>query len=157
MAFYRTRPALDRFMEKVMPVPEAGCWIWVGATKPAGYGNFYMEGGHVNAHRASYEMHVGPVPDGAVVCHKCDTPSCVNPDHLFADSQCANLADMLRKGRHKPKRQAGELNGSAKLTFTDVAHIRASSEPTQALANRYGVRYQCIWQIRKGHSWKEAA
>jgi hypothetical protein len=76
----RTRPALDRLMEKVEIVP-SGCWEWRAYIKPNGYGDFRYEGGRW-AHRASYELHVGPIPDGLTLDHLCRNKSCVNPEHL---------------------------------------------------------------------------
>jgi len=157
MANFNTRPAIDRFMEKVVMVPEAGCWLWVGACKPTGYGNFYFEGKHVNAHKASYTMHAGPVPDGMCVCHRCDTPACVNPGHLFLGTHSDNTRDMRRKGRAIDNQPSGESNGNAKLTLAEVASIRVSEKPTQQLADALGVTYQAVWQIRNGRSWKDAA
>ncbi len=156
MAFYRTRPAIDRFMEKVEPVPEAGCWLWVGATKPSGYGNFYMGGRYVNAHRASLLLH-GRDAGSQCVCHKCDTPSCVNPDHLFIGAQLENMADMKAKGRASTVRATGEACGQAKLTLPQVREIRASREKTQSLAERFGVTYQAVRAVRIGLTWKAAA
>ncbi len=87
----------DRFESKFYVTP--GCWIWVAATR-SGYGRVWVDGKLVSAHRYSYEMYVGPIPDGMVVRHKCDTPSCVNPDHLEIGSQAENIGDAVRRGRH---------------------------------------------------------
>lgn len=143
-------------MEKVEPVPEAGCWLWLGAAKPSGYGNFYMDGRHVNAHRASLMLH-GRDPGALCVCHKCDTPSCVNPEHLFVGPQMANMADMRAKGRASTVRAVGEACGQAKLTLQQVREIRAGSEPTQSLANRLNVTYQAVRSVRIGRTWKAVA
>ena len=72
----------EYLMNNYIPVPESGCWLWLGAEKGNGYGNVKQGRRNTTAHRRSWEEHNGPIPKGMHVCHKCDTPSCVNPDHL---------------------------------------------------------------------------
>lgn len=85
-----------------------GCWLWDANVTKKGYPNLWLEGRqHVYAHRFSYALHVGPIPDGMSVLHKCDTPSCVNPAHLFLGTQLENVRDCRDKGRlyrqtHRP-------------------------------------------------------
>lgn len=88
----------DRFEAKVSPVPHAGCWLWTGAETGTGYGAFWAHGER-RAHRVSYRLYKGPIPNGMVVCHRCDTPLCVNPEHLFLGTQRDNMLDASRKGR----------------------------------------------------------
>lgn len=77
-----------------------GCWLWVGGRANGGYGRFgALPDRIVYAHRFSYELHKGPIPDGMFVCHSCDNPSCVRPDHLFAGHNVDNVRDMVAKGR----------------------------------------------------------
>lgn len=85
---------------KYIPVTESGCWIWVGSHTTAGYGRIYVARRAVMAHRASYAVKHGEIPSGKIICHKCDTPSCVNPDHLFVGTHKDNSQDMVRKNRH---------------------------------------------------------
>ena len=87
-------------LSRAIPVPEAGCWLWVGAISGSGYGRVFHEGRMWQAHRLSWVQFNGDIPDGTFVCHRCDTPSCVNPSHLFLGSPRDNVMDMVAKGRH---------------------------------------------------------
>jgi len=93
------RSALDRFMDKVSPEPNTGCWLWLGAHGSNGYGTFKVGGVQTSAHRASLILHGVSVLPEQMACHRCDNPPCVNPDHLFAASQSENMMDARRKGR----------------------------------------------------------
>jgi len=92
------KPHKMRFDKKWTPVPVTGCWVWTAGTTAAGYGYFDYED-EIHAHRASYTMHIGPIPAGMHVLHKCDVRQCVNPDHLFLGTQVDNMKDMAAKGR----------------------------------------------------------
>lgn len=92
--------AIERFWAKVRRLSDGDCWNWLGARVTAGYGQFRVNGSLYYAHRYSYEIHYGPVPDGMFICHGCDNPLCVNPLHLFVGTQSDNMIDMWNKGRH---------------------------------------------------------
>lgn len=95
----------ERFFEKVHMVPEAGCWLWAGAWFQRGYGSFHVNSRPMSAHRFSWELHFGEITNGLHVLHKCDTPACVNPAHLYLGTDKDNVRDMLIRGRHNPGRR----------------------------------------------------
>lgn len=92
--------AVTKFSQSYVPVPESGCWLWTGYVGSEGYGLLTASGKTHRAHRLSYEIYVGPIPIGLLICHKCDTPSCVNPSHLYAGTHRDNVLDMVRRKRH---------------------------------------------------------
>jgi len=92
-----SRTPEERFWEMVSRDP-SGCWLWTGA-KIRGYGVLVIDGRNQFAHRFSYALHVGPIPTGLNVCHACDVPACVNPEHLWVGSQSDNMADKIAKVR----------------------------------------------------------
>ncbi len=105
----------QRLLDRSIPVPEAGCWLWTALTDTKdGYGRITFGYADLRAHRAAYEAFVAPIPKGLLVCHKCDTPSCINPDHLFLGTPRENTADMMAKGRFTPTpRRTHCINGHA--------------------------------------------
>ena len=96
------RDPVDRFWPKVDIKSETECWNWTGARSPLGYGRFSVDRNESVwvASRYSWFIHNGPIPKGMYICHKCDNPPCVNPNHLFLGTQSDNIKDAYRKGRH---------------------------------------------------------
>lgn len=113
-------------MNRVEQEPNTGCWLWTGAVIPvSGYGQMrYGKGTPKKAHRVSYEIFVGPIPDGLYVCHRCDTPLCVNPDHLFLGTAKDNAQDAMRKGRYAHQSQTHCINGHAKTPDNIAVYMR---------------------------------
>lgn len=139
---------LERFLAKTSPEPNTGCWLWTGARFVVGYGKFKVGGRYVYAHRFSYEAHVGPL--GSLhVLHKCDNPTCVNPDHLFLGTQADNNRDRAKKRRDA---RGGDVGG-AKLTEGDIRFIRESTVSGGKLATKFGVSRSNISAIRRRESW----
>jgi hypothetical protein len=149
----------DRFWAKVDKTET--CWNWTGAATPKGYGQIERAGRNVYAHRASYEMHVGSVPRGKQVCHRCDNPRCVRPNHLFTGTPADNTADMVAKGRARGGSSVGERHPSHKLSWEQVTAIRAEYSAgrisQRALAASYGVQQFTVARIIRGEGWKDAA
>jgi len=112
----------ERFMAKVMPEPNTGCWIWIAGMNIKGYGTFGIgqDGMSSTSHRVSYEMFKGDIPNNMHVLHHCDNPYCVNPDHLFVGTNDDNMKDRLKKGRGCK----GERIHTARLNPVSVRIIR---------------------------------
>jgi len=148
---YRKKPLADRLMKHVMPVTECGCWIFMGCLTDRGYGQISVATSKSRvAHRVSYELFCAPIPDGMYVLHRCDVPSCVNPDHLFVGTQQDNVDDMVAKGRNTK----GETVGNSRLTEKDVLAIRASSASGTELAKTMGFSEGTISMVKNKKIWK---
>jgi len=134
--------------------PDA-CWEWAGTMMSTGYGLFHeVPGSRPLAHRYSYELHNGAVPEELFVCHSCDNRRCVNPRHLFAATQKENVADMIAKERGNWVGLKGTNNSQAKLDIRKVQEIRRSPEVAWKMAQQYGVSIQTINAIRQRRLWK---
>lgn len=141
----------ERLMRRVVKTPS--CWLWTGAKCFHGYGQLKSErGGKMKmAHRVSYEVYVGPIPEGLKVLHECDNPPCVNPGHLRLGTQAENNQDREAKGRgRQPK---GVAHNKAKLTEAQVARVRSGGSASR-LAAEMGVTKNTILDVRKGKTWR---
>lgn len=135
-------------------VKSDGCWEWLATKNQDGYGRVKQFGVLKSAHRVSYELYKGPL-NGLQVLHKCDNPSCVNPDHLFLGSIQDNATDKKLKGRAVANRMPGESHPSHKLTDEIVASIYLDKEFSQNhLATFYDVSQAIIWKIKNKKAWK---
>ncbi len=100
--YQRMRATLPERIEFYsIPEPNSGCWLWTGSLTSGGYGCCWWDGKQTNAHRFSWLAYRGEIPSGQLVLHKCDMPSCVNPDHLFLGTAADNMRDMVAKGRKR--------------------------------------------------------
>lgn len=129
-----------------------GCIVWTGATDKNGYGKITVKYKVLRAHRVAYEEHIGAIPDGLVVCHRCDNPACINPRHLILGTHADNIADRDAKLRHVPA--PGESNGMAKLTDDDIRAIKTATGSQREIAAAFGICQQNVSQIKRGIRWK---
>jgi HNH endonuclease len=142
----------ERFWEKVDVRGPDECWPWLASKKQGGYGRISDERGLPQlAHRVSYALTVSPIPDGNVVCHRCDNPSCVNPSHLFLGAQAENLRDMRRKGRDNPPR--GGQHPKARLTDELAQVIRHDLRSHRQLARTFGIGKSTVGMIKARVTW----
>ena len=162
-----------RFQEKYVVNAETGCWEWTGAINNNGYGLLNVDSRSRLAHRISYEIHVGQIPEsrdyhGTCVLHKCDVRRCVNPDHLFLGTVQDNTSDMDAKGRRVNAPQIGEKHGNSILTDDAARAIKeilrrhppscnhhSGSAGIQAFLGRwFGVSHITISAIHTGRLWR---
>ena len=153
------RAAEERFWSHIERRGPRECWIWFGSTVNHGHGRFRLGNRLLLAHRYSYELAHGPISDGVVICHSCDTPACCNPAHLAAGSQRRNMGECAERGRTA----RGERHPKARLTREDVDAIRAIYGKPQkyypgnvsisSLATKYGVAETTIHSIVHYKTW----
>ncbi len=144
----------DKFWKFVKIGEPSVCWEFKGKLFSNGYGDFRMNAVSTMAHRVSYFIANGELPDDLVVCHHCDNRRCVNPQHLFIGTQVDNMQDMMQKGRNKPAR--GEKGGKSKLTDNDVRSIRQlaiSGMFHREIAAKFGVSTKQITVIVNRIQW----
>lgn len=148
-------PIKDRILNSIN-ISENGCWMWVGwfrlITKNGGYGGIKVKGVSYLAHRLSYEEFKGEIPKGMYVLHKCDTPECVNPDHLFLGTHDDNMKDMAKKNRGT----SGEKSHKTPLTEKDVLKIRSLSGEMfhREIAKIYLISTTAVTSIINRKNWK---
>ncbi len=144
----------ERLLDK-REITESGCWEFTGYIMPNGYGQTSVGKLVLLAHRASYMVFIGKIPEGMHICHKCDNRKCFNPDHLFAGTRDDNMADMVRKGRQRSL--SGVDSPNAKLTAEQVQEIRDRYIPyvtTTELAKEFGISKQYVGQIAR-KEWRK--
>lgn len=155
------KKTVERFWKKVNKTD--GCWLWTGGKYSSGYGEFWTgsikDGGKLTgAHRVSWMIHYGEIPEGIEVLHKCDVRTCVRPDHLFLGTQTDNMQDMFRKGRKIQPSMPGSTNPASKLVEGNIIDIRKryvrGVVTLKELAGEFGVSFGTIGQIVNYKTWK---
>jgi HNH endonuclease len=140
----------DVFSERFCPEPMSGCWLWIRHRNASGYGTVKAFGTKsMLAHRASWMIHVGSIPEGMCVLHRCDTPACVNPEHLWLGTHLENMRDMDRKGRcfrgHAQKLSSEHVR--------EIMSLKGSGLSQEKIGKLYGVSQVMVSRIWLGKSW----
>lgn len=143
-------------MDRVEMVPFSTCWYWTGGTDHAGYGKVRHDKKVQMAHRVSYQMHIGHIPDGLYVCHKCDERSCVNPNHLFLGTPIDNMRDRDAKGR-TPAGEACKRTRISDATVREMMYKIESGQRQKDVAAEYGITTSHISKIYSGKLRKTAS
>lgn len=140
--------------DNFVPVPESGCWLWLGKWDRKNYGvHRTRSGAWFGVHRLFFAAIHGDLLTHEFICHKCDVPACVNPDHLFKAFHKENMADMARKKRARDA--SGEKNSRALLTRDQVLAIFTDRRPATEIAPDYGVSARAVRDIKTRGTWKD--
>lgn len=134
----------QRFSTMFRKCKKTGCWVWTKSKTSKGYGRMNVDGKTVRAHRLAWKLYNGRIGKGKCVLHKCDNPSCVNPDHLFLGTNSDNTRDMMEKQRYFGKLKVKEVSEIKKLLKT---HTQVE------LADKYNVSQSAISSIKTGRNW----
>lgn len=152
---FRGLPPLERFRMQYK-FADSGCWVWTGGVDQDGYGTFRAEAigvMHQRAHRWSWAYHNNQmIPKGGMICHKCDNPCCVNPEHLFLGDALVNMQDKIAKGRQRVA--IGAFAGPAKITEEQASDILVDPRPYAAIAADYGISASTVGSIKQRVSWQ---
>ena len=153
MSFQVTEKMKIKLAKKTEAKPNC-CVEWIGYRDRQGYGRAWFDYQPIGAHRLSWSIANGPIPEGMCVLHRCDNPSCVNPEHLFLGTVSENHKDMMLKKRNVLS--LGERNGQSKLDAAKVREIRALKgiETQRRIAGRFGICCENIRQIWSRQTWK---
>ena len=149
--------AQARFMAHVTKTD--GCWLWTASTMNSGYGQFAHRGSMRQAHRVSYELHVGPIPAGLSILHSCDNKRCVNPAHLRPGTHSENIKEAYARNRRAKPNLSGERHPRASITMTDAIRmrdLRVAGMTVTAIARRYGVKRSLVSDVVTGRCWRQA-
>lgn len=141
---------LAYILERIIPLPWSGCWIWDKCIDAKGYGVIGSKGRQIKATHLALMTKGTTVPSGMAACHICDIPSCVNPEHLFVGTHLDNARDSVKKDR----RAKGQNNGFATLTINNVLAIRDDPRSASVLAKCYNVGATTIWLVKNRKTWR---
>ena len=144
------KAAKERFFNSFIPEPNSGCWLWLGGSSSDGRGSIKVNKKQWKAHRYSWFLHYGAIPDRLFVCHHCDTPCCVNPKHLFLGTHQDNMNDQKAKGRSS----FGANNPNAIITDDIAQKIKADTRYQREIAKTFGISRSLVSNIKCGISWR---
>lgn len=153
------KPLAQSYEDHVQRGPTSECWLWRGGLDSKGYAVLYDPNNRkrqILAHRIAWQLHFGVIPDRLFVCHRCDTPACVNPYYLFLGTPADNVRDCVAKSRHS----FGDNHPRAKLHEADIPMIRslyATGTPATVIAARFLVKPGTIHGVLSGRGWKHVA
>lgn len=144
---FKPRHELITLMDRISgkyDISTSGCWIWNGNLNWAGYAMIWLNGKSVRAHREVFKLTKGAIPDGDVICHSCDNPACVNPEHLFSGNRDVNNKDCVSKMRNA----FGVKNGHARLSREVIDKIIADTRPQYVIALEFGINQSHVSRIK---------
>ena len=148
----------QRLWARVSKTPT--CWLWTAAVTANGYGELMIDGRMWTAHRLSWTIANGPIPDGLYVLHHCDVRHCVRPDHLYIGTAAQNSKDAVERGRATGGSSPGEINPNHRLTEAGVREIRemaAAGTPQPQIAAAFGVTQACVSSVVTRRTWRHVA
>lgn len=140
-----------RLLEGIKKDDKTGCWIWIKSTCGA-YGKIRFEGKTDTAHRVSYKIFKGEIPKKVCVCHKCDTPLCVNPDHLFLGTHKENTQDSIRKGRTNHRNENNSFCRLSNKAIEEIRKMKENGYSLRKISEIFGCSITHIWNIVKMRS-----
>lgn len=147
---FNSVPIADRLERNSIPEPNSGCLLWIGSvSKTSGHGRMKVDGKWHGPHRVAYNLAHGSIPPDLDVCHKCDVPACINPNHLFLGTHRENMYDMWAKGRgHRPRRGARVIAPKPKPNYATVC-VRCSKDIPFPAAGRVYCSDKCRWKVSR--------
>lgn len=129
------------------------CWVWTKGKLAGGYGQVVVDKQKWTAHRLFYSVYKGPIPEGKLICHTCDNPSCVNPEHLYCGTHTENNRDTYTRDR-MPIRHGDAAINVVKLSREAALEIKYSALTSKELAQKHQIHQSQVSRIRNGHTWK---
>lgn len=147
----------EKFWAHTEPELNTGCLLWWGGCHDAGYGRVQFEKRVQPAHRVAWKLTRGDIPQGLVVCHRCDTPACVNPQHLFLGTHRDNAQDKVRKGRHRFRVLSGADHPRIGTTLEQAQFVlnrHAAGETAASIARSLGIAVWVARNVIHGRSWR---
>jgi len=145
-----TKTPKERLLSRIEK-QDSGCWKWIGTKNKKGYGMMVYKGRIHASHRVSWQEFYGEIPEGMLICHKCDNPSCVNPDHLFVGSNQDNMDDMKQKGRASKSKdkQKSRRKISREKELEIIERYKTSNVTQKSLANEFGIALNHVRRLTR--------